>query len=109
MMYQVEIPPGIYPGAQFQTLLDGEMMLVTCPDGAGPGTMIQVAGPAISSVPTVTGIPIGPGPSPTMGAGYPGAAYLGACDCHPTVVHVQQPHVEMVEVDEISPAGWFCL
>ena len=69
-------------------------------------------------MPTVTGIPVGPGltPPPALGAAYPGAAYpgaaylgVGADDGGVAVVHVQQPHVEMVEVDEISPAGWFCL
>jgi len=122
-MYQVEVPQGVYPGVQFQTVLNGEMMLVTCPEGAGPGATIQVAGPASSSVPTVTGIPVGPGvaPTPAVGSAYPGGAYPGgayaggayaagayAGDGGVTVVQMQ-PHVEMVEVDEISPAGWFCL
>merc|ERR1712087_74698 len=77
-------------------------MAVTVPDGVGPGSIIQVAGP--QSAPTITtGVPVMP--SGPEGQGVP--VTVGMVE--PGVeVHAQQ-QMQFVETDEISPAGWFCL
>lgn len=87
-MYSVEIPAGVMPGQQFQVFLNGQVMVVACPPGAGPGSTIQVA-----VAPPTAGVPV------TMPAGMMG----------PDVVVMGGPPPGYVEVDEISPSGWFCL
>jgi len=87
-MYSVEIPHGITPGQQFQVFLDGQVMVVTCPPGAAPGSTIQVA-----TAPPTAGVPVYPSaPNVVLMSGVPGG-----------------PPTAFVEVDEISPSGWFCL
>ena len=107
-MYQLEVPSGVGPGQQFQAQVGDSMMVITCPAGAGPGSTIQVAGPAAtvtgvrsSAPPTVTGTPVG-----VRGAYGAGAVY----GVGPNVVLIEGGAPEgYVEVDEISPAGWCCL
>mmetsp|Transcript_11683 Transcript_11683/g.22731 ORF Transcript_11683/g.22731 Transcript_11683/m.22731 type:complete len:133 (-) Transcript_11683:1-399(-) len=100
MLYQVEVPAGLSPGQQFQTRIEDQIMLVTVPEGAYGGTRIQVQAPN-STPPTVTGVPVYSGES-SVGAG-------AHCEHHGVRVVHQQPQIQMVEVEEISPAGWFCL
>ena len=90
------------------------LQLITCPEGVGPGQLIQVAGLS-QSMPTVAGVPVSPGgvsrgdagsiaaglPVPTHGM-HPQAMYGGNGVMLP-------PEHGYVEVDEISPAGWACL
>ena len=107
MMYQLEVPAGVSPGQQFQADVGGQMMVITCPQGAGPGSTIQVAGPAAGATPTVTGVPVG-------ATGYPGGGayaqtYAPGYPSGPNVVLVDNVPDGYVEVDEISPAGWCCL
>jgi hypothetical protein len=98
-LYEVEVPQGIHPGQAFQANVAGQLMLVTCPEGATSGTLIQVAGPNLS-LPTVAGVPVNMPLDDEVAAGYP----IGG----PTTI--LGPHeVAFVEVDEISPAGWLCL
>lgn len=40
--YAVNIPEKVGPGMQFYVQLGGQLLTVTCPAGAGPGTLIQV-------------------------------------------------------------------
>ena len=105
-MYQLEVPAGVSPGMQFQADVGGQMMVITCPQGAGPGSTIQVPA-AVASPPTVTGVPIGGGryPGAATGVPYPAGGYPSG----PTVVLMEGPPEGFVEVDEISPAGWCCL
>jgi len=105
-MYQLEVPAGVGPGQQFQAQVGDQMMVITCPQGAGPGSTIQVAGPAVATgvrsnaPPTVTGVPVG---------GYGNSAYNPGYAGGPNVVLIDAPPEGYVEVDEISPAGWCCL
>ena len=134
-LYQVQIPDGVFPGQQFQvrglaanqhsTLsaistpanlqfglstiatptqvnVGGQFMVVTAPEGSQPGSMIQIAAPA--AAPTVTGVPVSAGGA-AMGVG----VAPGVVGVAPGVVIVEAPPEGFVEVDEISPAGWFCL
>ena len=77
-------------------------MVVTAPEGSQPGSMIQIAAPA--AAPTVTGVPVSVGGA-AMGVG----VAPGVVGVAPGVVIVEAPPEGFVEVDEISPAGWFCL
>ena len=77
-------------------------MVVTAPEGSQPGSMIQIAAPA--AAPTVTGVPVSAGGA-AMGVG----VAPGVVGVAPGVVIVEAPPEGFVEVDEISPAGWFCL
>ena len=76
------------------------MMVVTAPEGAQPGSVIQIAAPAPTQTPTVTGVPVAGGAAMGVGA---------AVGVAPGVIVVEAPPEGFVEVDEISPAGWFCL
>lgn len=40
--YYVDIPADVYPGETFRVVLDGEEVLITCPDISGPGERIIV-------------------------------------------------------------------
>merc|ERR1712139_383957 len=63
-------------------------MVVTCPPGTAPGSTIQVvAAPA--------GVPISTAGVPISSA--------------PNAMLMHGPPQGYVEVDEISPSGWFCL
>uniref|UniRef100_A0A7S3BNQ0 Uncharacterized protein n=1 Tax=Haptolina ericina TaxID=156174 RepID=A0A7S3BNQ0_9EUKA len=73
-------------------MLGGQLMVITCPNGAAPGTTIQVA--QAPPTPVATGFPIS------------GVPLRGD---HPNVVLLGGPPPGFVEVDEISPSGWFCL
>ena len=125
-MFQVEVPAGVSAGDEFQVSLAGSLMVITCPAGCGPGSVIQasrarsrpcplfhrppsltarsrraqVAAPAMP--PTVTGVPVSS--EAVAGSGIPGSGIPGVV---PGVTIVEGP--QMIEVDEISPAGWFCL
>ena len=126
-LYQVQIPDGVFPGQQFQVRaarafstpanlqfglsatatptqvnVGGQFMVVTAPEGSQPGSMIQIAAPA--AAPTVTGVPVSAGGA-AMGVG----VAPGVVGVAPGVVIVEAPPEGFVEVDEISPAGWFCL
>ena len=136
-LYQVQIPDGVFPGQQFQARglaaratrnpifaqsawsqasqfglsaisaptqvnVGGQFMVVTAPEGSQPGSMIQIAAPA--AAPTVTGVPVSAGGA-AMGVG----VAPGVVGVAPGVVIVEAPPEGFVEVDEISPAGWFCL
>merc|ERR1711920_587775 len=106
MMYQVEVPPGYGPRQQFQVMIGDQLMAVTVPDGVGPGSIIQVAGPQSAPIIT-TGVPVMP--SGPEGQGVP--VTVGMVEpvvgmVEPGVeVHAQQ-QIQFVETDEISPAGW---
>ena len=63
-------------------------MVVTCPPGAAPGSSIQVA-----IAPPTAGVPVN-----VMGD------RMG-----PNIVLIGGPPPGYIEVDEISPSGWFCL
>jgi len=104
-MYQIQVPSGVGPGDTFQADIAGQMMIVTCPPQASAGSTIQVAGPE-QNVPTVTGVPVSQGMQHEV---VQGAVFVdGVHHVHPGAgVYVESP--QMVEVDEISPAGWFCL
>ena len=39
---QVQVPAGISAGMQFQVQIGAQVMAIACPQGAGPGSMIQV-------------------------------------------------------------------
>lgn len=124
LMYQLEVPAGVRPGERFRASLGGDWMSVTCPDGARPGSMIQVSAPPVA-IATVTGTPVQEGAalcsdvtvSTGAAAAYPGAtaAYLGvamhaeAVPIMPAAAAAAMAPVHLVEVDEISPAGWMCL
>jgi len=85
-------------------------MAVQCPPDVRPGETIQVVVPLMSPGAAVEGVPVSPGvgaqdpPVVSMGVGVPG---------QPVGLHGQPysyaPQVRLVEVEEISPAGWFCL
>ena len=98
-MYQVTVPTGVQPGEPFQAVLGGRLMLVTCPEGAMAGSTIQLAAPANTQ--PVTGVPVD--------SGLAGSAPLAQGVAVDGVAVDAGTHVEMVEVEEISPAGWFCL
>ena len=85
-----------------QVNVGGQFMVVTAPEGSQPGSMIQIAAPA--AAPTVTGVPVSAGGA-AMGVG----VAPGVVGVAPGVVIVEAPPEGFVEVDEISPAGWFCL
>ncbi len=40
--YYVEVPADIYPGETFRVVLDGEEVIVTCPEISGPGERILI-------------------------------------------------------------------
>jgi len=102
-MYQVHVPDGVFPGQAFQANVAGQLMLITCPEGVGPGEPIQVAGPSMQ-MPTVSGVPVG---DLHMA---PGSVAAGVAVGGPGVTHMHMiPEPGYVEVDEISPAGWLCL
>jgi len=48
-MYNVTVPQGVVAGMQFQAQVGGQVMVITCPPGAGPGSIVQVAGPPIQA------------------------------------------------------------
>jgi len=110
MMYEIEIPTGVYPGQAFQASVAGQLMLITCPENSQPGTTIQVAGPS-PTAPTVAGVPVS----------MPGGAGAAVAPGHPISMHqfgmmggvqggmMGGPEVAYVEVDEITPSGWLCL
>jgi len=102
-MYEVQVPDGVYPGSAFQAQVGGQLMLITCPDGVGPGQLIQVAGPS-AAMPTVSGVPVNMQMAdqyyPT---GVATGVAVGGVQMH------MMPEQGYVEVDEISPAGWLCL
>ena len=106
-MFEVEVPDGVFPGQAFQALIGGQLMLITCPEGAPPGTIIQVAGPS-NALPTVAGVPVDPRTCSSTNA--------AVASGHPVPNQMYQMSgthgsldVGYVEVDEISPAGWMCL
>ena len=41
-LYEVSVPRDVQPGGSFHANLGGQLMLVTCPAGYGPGSLIQV-------------------------------------------------------------------
>lgn len=101
-MYEVEVPPGVYPGQAFQASVGGTLMLITCPEGVLAGQSIQVAGPSLTA-PTVAGVPVSM-PGAAIAAGHPVAGHMG----HPGMI-AGGHEVAYVEVDEITPSGWLCL
>jgi len=108
-MYEVQVPEDVMPGMAFQANVGGQLMMITCPEGCGPGQLIQVAGPSVA-MPTVTGVPMGDVP---LGSSYPTGVAAGVAigpeyGGMPMNMHMR-PEVGYVEVDEISPAGWMCL
>lgn len=50
-LYNVTVPPGVVAGMQFQAQVGSQVVLVTCPNGAGPGSVVQVAGPPAAPPP----------------------------------------------------------
>lgn len=62
VMHQVNVPPGLSPGAQFNaTTPDGQQMLITVPEGVRPGDPISFAYVPIAPAPctaTVIGTPV---------------------------------------------------
>ena len=40
--YYVDIPADVYPGETFRVVLDGEEVIITCPEISGPGERIIV-------------------------------------------------------------------
>lgn len=44
-MFQVQVPANVGPGMPFQVNVGGQLMSVTCPQGCGPGSMIQIQAP----------------------------------------------------------------
>ncbi|KAL1511351.1 hypothetical protein AB1Y20_006154 [Prymnesium parvum] len=81
--YTIQIPNNVSPGQQFRIVLDNQLMVVTCPPDASPGSVIQVA-----VAQPAAGMPV---------------------SAPPNMVLMGGPPPGYVEVDEISPAGWFCL
>ena len=113
--YQVQVPSGVQPGQAFNAEVGGVAMLVTCPEGILPGQTVQVAGPA-ASLPTVSGVPVGPSVSTTGEPVVTGEPILSAAGMYPSMglspaydEQAHRPEVAYVEVDEISPSGWLCL
>jgi len=111
--YEIEVPSGVYPGQAFQANVGGVLMYVTCPEGAGPGAVIQIAGPEQSSShQPVAGVPVG-GVAGLEGdvvaAGYPVPNTMNMGRVYAADGVMGPPEVGFVEVDEISPAGWMCL
>ena len=48
-MVTVAVPDGVYAGQEFLMEYEGQQLSVTCPDGCGPGSSIDL------EVPTATG------------------------------------------------------
>ena len=111
-MYELQIPDGVQPGMAFQANVGGTLMLITCPEGVGPGGVIQVAGPSVE-MPTVAGVPVG---DMQPGGQFPTGVAAGVAVGGPQLTQIYQGpdglHIMpegYVAVDEISPAGWLCL
>ena len=47
----VEVPDGVYEGFDFNIILDGLELTVCCPDGKGPGDLIELEVPAADGAP----------------------------------------------------------
>jgi len=47
--YMVTIPAGVRPREQFRVMVNGQELMVTCPDNARPGTNVRIYPPAPSS------------------------------------------------------------
>ena len=103
-LYEVTVPSGTYPGTAFQATLGGTLMMVTCPEGAGPGSLIQVAGPG-SALPTVHGVPVAPGTPGAVAAGHPVPQAMMSAEMplNPDMMGVR-PEVAYVEVEEVCRA-----
>ena len=99
-LYEVTVPGGTYPGTAFQATLGGTLMMVTCPEGAGPGSNIQVAGPG-PSLPTVAGVPVTPGAAGGVAAGLPVPHAMMDVQHHSMMG--MRPEVAYVEVEEVRP------
>ena len=48
LTYMATIPLGVLPGQSFVAVLDGERKVFVCPQGARPGSKVQVEGPSVS-------------------------------------------------------------
>jgi len=82
------------------------LQLITCPEGVGPGQLIQVAGPS-QAMPTVSGVPVN---DAQFMAEQNDAIATGVAVGAPQHMQMHMmPEQGYVEVDEISPAGWMCL
>lgn len=44
--YMVTIPAGVRPREQFRVMVNGQELMVTCPDNARPGTNVRIFPPA---------------------------------------------------------------
>ena len=44
-MMQAQVPAGISPGMQFHVQVGQQIVAVACPQGAGPGSMINIQTP----------------------------------------------------------------
>ena len=111
MYYEVEVPHGVLAGQGFQANIGGALMLVTCPEGAGQGSIIQVQGPG--AAPPVTGVPVdaagaAAGEFAATGLPVPSTHSMGRVYAS-SGQHMMLPQEGFVEVEEISPAGWMCL
>ena len=103
--FEVQVPPGTAFGQAFHANINGTTMLITCPDGVMPGQTVQVQA-AATTLPTVTGVPVGP----TVRWGQDEEQPIVAGD--PVAVGFSSTgHQEIayIEVEEISPSGWLCL
>lgn len=108
LLYEVVVPEDILPGQAFQADVAGQIMLITCPEGATPGMLIQVAGPS-NSLPTVTGVPVHAPPDDEVSAGLPIGDIRSGLISPGSALRGGPHEIAYVEVDGISPSGWLCL
>jgi hypothetical protein len=57
MTVRVQIPQGVSEGMQFQIQIGDQIVAVTCPPGAGPGTAIEIQVPAAGAAPSAPSAP----------------------------------------------------
>ncbi|KAG8466605.1 hypothetical protein KFE25_007984 [Diacronema lutheri] len=67
-LYNVTVPPGVHAGQQFQAQIGPQAMLITCPVGAGPGSVVRVAGAPAAAAPLPMAVAVA---QPAYAATYP--------------------------------------
>lgn len=64
--FYVDVPADVYPGETFRVVLDGEEVIITCPEISGPGERIIVCVEVLAA----------PAPAPVVAPSAPAAARI---------------------------------